>query len=108
MLLFPADSSLAFLPAAFQIPQQLQTAGAGPHFVMTNCTIMTLCPIFRDYKSFLETENPSALTVGDKGESGAWHLSCPMESYMLPLSSTIFSLIGSPTKCITGRCQAQI
>ena len=59
MLLFPPNSSMAFIPAAFFPPVQ-----PGSSFSMTNCTVKTLCNTLAAYRNaFLDTTSANTLAV---------------------------------------------
>ena len=59
MLLYPPNSSMAFIPAAF-----IPSVQPGSSFIMTNCTVTTLCNTLAAYRNaFLDTTSTNTLAV---------------------------------------------
>ena len=59
MLLYPPNSSWAFLPAAYQLPPS-----SGSSLSMSNCTITTLCTTVAAYTAFMRGNAPTSIVVG--------------------------------------------
>lgn len=67
MLLYPPNSSWAFLPAAYQVPPL-----SGSFLSMSNCTITTLCATVAAYTTFMQGNAPASIVVRDAMHDAIW------------------------------------